>query len=229
MLGTIVNVTAIATGVSIGLIFRKGISKGAQNTVMQGLGLAIILIGFRTAWQTQNELIPILSLAAGGLLGEYIGIENKLEKLGLWLESKVGNNGGAVAKAFVSTSLIYCIGAMGIMGAIEDGLTGNPKTLYAKSAIDGITAIIFASTMGIGVIFSTIPVFLYQGSITLLAEFFKTFLTDMMIAEMNATGGLLIVGIGINILGIKKINVGNLLPAVVFAVLFVWLKQTFLI
>jgi hypothetical protein len=227
MLGTIVNVAAIATGVSLGLVFKKGISENAQNTIMHGLGMAILLIGFKIAWQTQNELIPILSLAAGGLLGEFIGIENKLEKLGLWLEKKVGSNSGSVAKAFVSASLIYCIGAMAIMGAIEDGLTGNPKTLYAKSAIDGITAIIFGSTMGIGVIFSTIPVFIYQGSITLLADFLKVFLTDAMITEMNATGGLLIVGIGFNILGIKKINVGNLLPAVVFAIIFVLINEKF--
>lgn len=231
MLGTIVNVAAIATGVSLGMIFKKGISEGAQNTIMQGLGLVVLLIGFKIAWQTQNELIPILSLAAGGLLGEYMGIENKLEKLGFWLERKIGGNSGSgsVAKAFVTTSLVYCIGAMAIMGAIEDGLTGNPKTLYAKSALDGISAIIFTSTMGIGVIFSTIPVFIYQGTITIMADFLKVFLTDNMITEMNATGGLLIVGIGINILGIKKINVGNLLPAVVFAVLFVLINEKFFI
>ncbi|MTI80682.1 MAG: DUF554 domain-containing protein [Firmicutes bacterium] len=225
MLGTIVNVAAITAGVCVGTIFKKGISTKAQDTIMQGLGLVVVLIGLKIAWQTQNEIILILSLALGGMLGEYLAIEDKLENIGRWLESKVGANHGAVAKAFVTTSLIYCVGAMAIMGAIEDGLTGQPKTLFAKSAIDGISSIIFTTTMGIGVIFSVIPVFIYQGSITLLAEYVKVFLTSGMITEMNATGGLLIIGIGINILGIKKIKVGNMLPAVIFAVLLVWLKD----
>lgn len=228
MVGTIVNVAAIAAGVAAGMVFKKGISEQAQNTIMQGIGLATLLIGFKIAWQTETQIIPILSLAIGGLVGTMIGIEKMLENFGQWLGNKVGSNSGTVAKAFVTASLIYCVGAMAIMGAIEDGLTGQPNTLFAKSALDGITAVIFTSTMGIGVIFSTIPVFLYQGSITLLADFLKDFLTNLMITEMNATGGLLIVGIGINILGIKKINVGNLLPAIFFAVLFVWIYEKFI-
>ena len=181
MVGTLVNVAAITTGVAVGMVFKRGISQQAQDTIMQGLGLAILLIGFKIAWQTQMEIIPILSLATGGLLGAFIGIEEKLEDLGQWLGKKVGSNSGAIAKAFVTTSLIYCVGAMAIMGAIEDGLTGQPNTLFAKSALDGISAIVFTSTMGIGVIFSTIPVLLYQGSITLLADFLKVFLTATML------------------------------------------------
>ncbi len=228
MVGTIVNAAAITAGVAVGLVFKRGISDKIQHTIMQGLGLAVMLIGLKIAWQTQNEIILILSIAVGALTGEFIGIEEKLEKLGVWLESKVGGSNGSIAKAFVTASLIYCIGAMAIMGAIEDGLTGNPKTLYAKSALDGITAIIFTSTLGIGVLFSVIPVVIYQGSITLFAEFLKTFLSEVMIIEMNAVGGLLIVGIGMNILGLKKIKVGNMLPAIVFAVLFVWIKSNYL-
>ena len=204
LLGTVVNVGAIVAGATIGVLIKRGISNETQKTVMQGLGLAILLIGFKMAWQTQNELIPILSLVAGAVVGEYLAIETKLNKFGDWLELKVGNGQGTIARAFVTTSLIYCVGAMAIMGAIEDGLTGQPQILYVKSALDGISAIIFTATMGIGVIFSAIPVFIFQGSITLMAEFIKTFLTDSMIAEMNATGGVLIIGIGITILGIKK-------------------------
>ncbi|WP_031514325.1 DUF554 domain-containing protein [Desulfofalx alkaliphila] len=229
MLGTVVNVAAIALGVTVGMVFKKGISEKTKSTVMQGLGLVVILIGLKTAWQTENEIIVILSLALGAIIGEYIDIEERLERVGTWLESKTGNNQGMVAKAFVSTSLIYCVGAMAIMGALEDGLTGQPNILFAKSALDGISAIIFTSTMGIGVIFSTIPVFLYQGSITLLADFFKEFLTDGMITEMNATGGLLIAAIGINILGIMKVKIGNLLPAIFLAVLFVWITEKILV
>ncbi|MBM7855809.1 putative membrane protein YqgA involved in biofilm formation [Desulfohalotomaculum tongense] len=227
MLGTIINAAAIAAGVSIGLIFKRGITAKIQNTIMQGLGLAVLLIGFKTAWQTENELIPVLSLALGAVVGEYLAIEDKLNKLGGWLESKVGSNHDNVARAFVTASLMYCIGAMAIMGPMEDGLTGKTNILQVKSALDGISAVIFTSTMGIGVVFSVIPVFIYQGSITLLAEYVKIFFTENMITEMNATGGILIIGIGINILGIKKIKVANLLPAVIFAVIFVWLKEIF--
>ncbi|MCD5406361.1 MAG: DUF554 domain-containing protein [Desulfotomaculum sp.] len=225
MVGTLVNVAAIVAGATIGALLKRGIPAETQKTIMQGLGLAILLIGFKMAWQTQNELIPILSLVTGAILGECLNIEKKLNDFGDWLEMKVGGKQGTIGKAFVTTSLIYCVGAMAIMGALEDGLTGQPQILYVKAALDGISAIIFTATLGIGVIFSAIPVFIYQGSITVLAEFIKVFLTESMMTEMNATGGLLIVGIGINILGIKKIKVANMLPAIFFAVLFVWLAE----
>lgn len=228
MLGTIVNVGAITAGATLGMFFKKGISEKMQDTITMGMGLVVVLIGLKTAWQTQNEVILIISIAVGTLVGELLKIEEGLAKVGLWLESKVGGHEGSVAKAFVSTSLIYCVGAMAIMGAIEDGLTGNPQILFAKSAIDGIMAIVFASTLGIGVLFSTIPVFIYQGLITLFAGYLKTILSEAMIAEMNAVGGLLILAIGINILGLKKIKVGNMLPAIVFAVLFVWIKANYM-
>lgn len=228
MLGTIVNVGAITAGATLGMFFKKGISEKMQDTITMGMGLVVVLIGLKTAWQTQNEVILIISIALGTLVGELLKIEEGLAKVGLWLESKVGGHEGSVAKAFVSTSLIYCVGAMAIMGAIEDGLTGNPQILFAKSAIDGIMAIVFASTLGIGVLFSTIPVFIYQGLITLFAGYLKTILSEAMIAEMNAVGGLLILAIGINILGLKKIKVGNMLPAIVFAVLFVWIKANYM-
>ncbi len=228
MLGTIVNVGAITAGATLGMFFKKGISEKMQDTITMGMGLVVVLIGLKTAWQTQNEVILIISIAVGTLVGELLKIEEGLAKVGLWLESKVGGHEGSVAKAFVSTSLIYCVGAMAIMGAIEDGLTGNPQILFAKSAIDGIMAIVFASTLGIGVLFSTIPVFIYQGLITLFAGYLKTILSEAMIVEMNAVGGLLILAIGINILGLKKIKVGNMLPAIVFAVLFVWIKANYM-
>lgn len=218
-LGTLVNFVAIVLGSLIGYVVKKGIPDGIKNTVMQGLGLAIFLIGMKMAFQTKNELILIGSLALGGILGEILAIEDRLEDLGKWLENKVGGNEGGISKAFVTSSLIYCVGAMAIMGSIQDGLTGQTDTLFAKSMLDGISAVIFTSTMGIGVIFSAIPVLLYQGTITLAASSVKELLSPHVVAEMTATGGILILGIGVNVLGLKVIRVGNLLPAVFFTIL----------
>lgn len=223
MTGTIVNVVAILAGTAIGLLFRKGISQSANNTIMSGIGLAVALIGFKMAFKTENELIVILSLVLGGIIGEILNIEGWLARFGNILESKVGGKNGEVSKAFVTTSLIYCVGAMAIMGALEDGLTGNATTLYAKSLLDGTSAVVFTTTMGFGVAFSAIPVFLYQGTITLMASGLKSFLTPSMINEMTATGGLLIIGIASNILGIRVFKVGNLLPAIGVAVFLAWL------
>ncbi|AQS57751.1 DUF554 domain-containing protein [Desulforamulus ferrireducens] len=223
MTGTIANAAAILVGTGLGLLFRKGISESINKTVMSGIGLAVGLIGFKMAFKTENELIVILSMVLGAIVGELLNIEGWLQRAGNFLEAKVGGGEGQVARAFVTTSLIYCVGAMAIMGALEDGLTGNATTLYAKSLLDGTSAVIFTSTMGFGVAFSAIPVLIYQGSITLLAGALKAFLTPSMINEMTATGGLLIVGIASNILGIKEIKVGNLLPAILFAVLLSWL------
>lgn len=223
MTGTIVNAAAIVAGTAVGLIFRKGISESVKDTVMSGIGLAVALIGFKMAFKTENELIVILSLVTGGIIGELLNIEGWLARVGVYLESRVGGGEGEVAKAFVTTSLIYCVGAMAIMGALEDGITGNASTLYAKSLLDGTSAVVFTTTMGFGVAFSAIPVLLYQGAITLAASGIKDFLTPVMINEMTATGGLLIVGIASNVLGIKVIKVGNLLPAIFMAILFSWL------
>jgi uncharacterized protein len=173
-------------------------------------------------------LIIISSLVVGGILGEIIDIENRLENLGKWMESKFskGNQSGEFTKAFVSASLIYCVGAMAIMGSLDSGLRGNHQILYAKSLLDGISSVVFASSMGIGVAVSAIPVFLYQGAITLSASYLQGILSADVIREMSATGGLLILGIGLNILQIQKIRVGNLLPAIFAAVAFTYLFKS---
>jgi uncharacterized membrane protein YqgA involved in biofilm formation len=162
----------------------------------------------------------IFSIVVGSIIGEALGIEERLEKLGGWLESSVGKSEGSVAKGFVIGSLIFCVGAMAIVGSLESGLTGNHETLFAKSLIDGVVSIIFASTLGIGVVFSALAVFVYQGIITIFAAFMKPYLIESVIAEMSAIGGLLIMGIAINILEIKKISVGNMLPAIFIPVLY---------
>lgn len=215
MLGTIVNFTAIVLGGLAGVFFGKAVPDRLKATVIQGIGLTVMIIGLQMALKTSNVLIVIASLVIGGIIGESIDIEARLNDFGRYLEKKLAGKGeGQFTKAFVTTSLIYCVGAMAIVGSLEDGLNGNHSILFAKSALDGITAIIFSSSMGIGVIFSAVPVFLYQGSISLFAGLLQGLLSDAVVVEMSAVGGLLIFGIGINMLGIKEIKVGNLLPGI---------------
>jgi len=219
VLGTIVNFIAIGLGGLAGLFFGKALPEKLKTTVIQGIGLSVIIIGIQMAAKTTNALIMIASLAIGGLIGESMDIEARLNDFGSFLEKKLSPNGeGHFTKGFVTTSLIYCVGAMGIVGSLEDGLNGSHGILFAKSALDGITAIIFSSSMGAGVIFSAIPVLLYQGSISLFARLLHSVLSDPVVLEMSAVGGLLIFGIGINMLGIKEIRVGNLLPGIFIAV-----------
>ncbi len=217
MFGTIVNAGVIVAGALLGIMFRKGIPEKSKTTILQGIGLAVILVGLKMAITVNNELLVIISLALGGLLGEIMRIDHHLNRIAMALQKLVGASEGNFVKGFVSASLIYCVGAMAIMGSLEGGLTGTYKILYIKSALDFVTSIILGSSMGIGVAFSALPVFIYQGTITLMASGIKEFLTDTVTLYMTATGGLLIVGIGINILGIKEINVANLLPAIFVA------------
>lgn len=220
MLGTIVNTLAIVIGGVMGLLFGQALPERMKKTVIQGIGLAVLLIGGSMALQTKNPLIIITSLVLGGVIGEWINIELRLQHLGEWLERKFSKNGqeSGFTKAFVATSLIYCVGAMAIMGSLESGLTGKHNILFAKSMLDGVSALVFASSMGPGVLVSALAVLVYQGSITLTAGLLQGLLSSQVIAEMGATGGLLILGIGFNILEIKEIKVGNLLPAIFFTV-----------
>lgn len=228
--GTIVNTAAIIAGGLLGCMLPR-VSDGVRRTVIQGLGLALIVLGVTMALETANILIMITSLVSGGLLGEWIKIEDRLLRLGAWLERTVqrytkaseGKGKGSIAEGFVTATLVYVIGAMAILGALDGGLRNDHTILYTKSMLDGVSAVIFASALGIGVIFSSIPVFLYQGSIALAASFIYMFVTEAQmlgwIAEVTAVGGVLIIGIGLNILEIKKINVANLLPSLLIAVM----------
>lgn len=220
MLGTIVNSLAVIVGSLLGILLKNGINDKYKSTIMDGISLAVIVIGITGGIKSENMVLVIVSLAIGGLIGEKIGIEGRLDRLGNWAEEHFGKGDSNFSKAFVSATLVYCIGAMAIVGSLESGLTGNHQTLYAKSALDGITAIVFASTLGIGTAFSAIPIFIYQGSITLLAKYLKDILTTELVTEMSAVGGILIIAIGINLLGVKKIKVGNLLPAIFLPVIY---------
>ena len=220
--GTIVNVAAISAGALVGRYAGRFIPERIRLTVMAGLGLTVILIGMQMALKSIHPMIVIGSLIIGGILGELLQIEARLESFGSWLQGRfVG--AGNVAEGFVAATLLYCVGAMAIMGALQDGLTGTPTILYAKAALDGVASIALASTLGIGVLFSALSVAIYQGSITLAAEFAKSLLTDTVVLEMNAVGGLLIVAIGLDLIGVKRLPVGNMLPAVFVTVTLVWL------
>jgi uncharacterized membrane protein YqgA involved in biofilm formation len=216
MIGSLINFVAILAGSAIGLLLHGGISQRVRDTLMQGLALCVLLIGVRGALRTQDVMVPILCTVAGGLLGEWIDIERRLQGLGDRLRRVFarGREDQRFAEGFVTASLVYCVGAMAIVGALDSGLRGDHTTLIAKSALDGISAIIFASTMGAGVAVSAVAVLIYQGAIALFAGQVAGWLTPEVIEEMTAVGGLLIIGIGINMLGIGKLRVGNLLPAI---------------
>ncbi|MDA3901915.1 MAG: DUF554 domain-containing protein [Desulfuromusa sp.] len=219
--GTLVNVVAVIIGSLIGRWAGRFMSAKLRQTLMAGLGLAVLLIGLQLALESQQLMVVIGSLILGGLIGEIIGIEKRLEAFGLGLQKRF-TGFGSIAEGFITSSLLFCVGAMAIMGALQDGLGGKPTILYAKSALDGVAAIALTSTLGIGVIFSIIPLLLYQGSITLVAELAKTILTEPVITEMNAVGGLLIVAIALDLMGIKRLPVGNLLPSIFVAIALLW-------
>jgi len=225
LLGTIVNTLAIIAGSLLGIVFRGGIPNKYQVTIMQAISLAVILIGLKMAFKTDAILLVIFSLVIGSIFGEFLKIEDRLENLGKRLETKFAKGGDGIAKGFVVASLVYCVGSMAIVGSMESGLTGNHQTLFAKSALDGLSSIIFASTFGIGVLFSSISVFVYQGILTLTSTLMKPFLIAPVINQMSGVGGLLIMAIGFNLLEIKIIRVGNMLPAIFIPLIYYMLKQ----
>jgi uncharacterized protein len=225
LLGTIVNAVSILAGSILGL-FLSGIPERLKATVLNGIGLAVFIIGASMGMKAGDDiLLVIISVVLGGFLGEWIDIQGKLEAVGKYAEKKLKRFGkGKIAEAFVFSSLVYVIGAMAIVGAMESGLMLKHNTLYTKAMIDGISSIFFTSTLGIGVAMSAIPVFLYQGAIALCAEWLRSVLQDSVINTMTATGGILIMGISLQILDVKKIHVANLLPSIFIAALLKWLQ-----
>ena len=223
MKGTLVNSVGIVAGSLVGLVLKKNVPLKYQQTVMHGLALAVGLIGLQMALKTQNILIVILSIVLGGLLGEFIDIDKRLNKIGEWLTLRMGNKYGDAGQGFITGSLVFCVGAMAIVGSIQDGLTGDASTLYAKAMLDTVASVVFSSTMGIGVALSSISVLCYQGIVTILASSLSGLISEAMITEMTAVGGLLILGISLLILEIKVIKVANLLPAVPVAAMIVLL------
>ena len=237
MTGTIINVTAVLVGGAIGVRLGHRLSRKLQETVMNGLGMMVIVLGVAMALESQNLLIVMGSVLIGGVLGEWWRIEDGLEKVGNWLEDRFGQpedaaQGRSITRAFVTTSLLFCVGPLTIVGSILDGLTGNFQPLAIKSMLDGFAALAFGASLGPGVLFSAATILIYQGGLTLLAKFFGASLTGISadppaVIEMSATGGVLILGICLILLEIKRIRVGNFLPALVIAPLIVVVLQLF--
>lgn len=217
MIGTLINFAAVIVGTALGLLLRKGIPQRLRDTIVQGQGLCVILIGLSSALKTADVTGIIICMVIGSLLGALINIEGRLDSLGKAIEKRVSPNGeeGSIAKGFVTASLVFCVGAMAIVGSIDSGLRGDHSTLIAKSVLDGVFAIFFTSSLGIGVGLSAVAVLVYQGTIALLAGWIEPLLTTQIITEMSAAGGLLIAGIGLNMVYDKHhIPVGNMLPAI---------------
>lgn len=229
LIGTLINTAAILVGSLLGILLRKGLPQRLKETVMQGLGLCVLVIGALGAIKTGDIMAVIISVMVGGLIGALLNIEKRLDQLGGFLQKKLagGKNGqdSTFASGFVTASLVYCVGAMAIVGSLESGLQGNHSTLIAKSALDGVSAIIFASTMGPGVALSALAVLIYQGSIALLAQWAAPIFTEAVITEMSAVGGLLIIGVGLNLIRDKRLAVGNLLPAIFVPMAYLPLSQ----
>lgn len=222
MIGTLINCAAIVAGSLLGLLFRKGMNKRISDTVMQGVGLCVMLIGLTGALKTENTLLMILSIVIGGVVGSLIDIDEKMNRLGAFAQRKLSREGedNTFAQGFVTASLVYCVGAMAVVGALDSGIRGDHSTLIAKAALDGITAIVFTGSLGIGVMLSAVPVLIYQGAIALLGTAIAPLLSDIVVQEMSAVGGLLIVGIGVNMLLNEKIKVANLLPAILIPFIY---------
>ncbi|AGB19794.1 DUF554 domain-containing protein [Thermoanaerobacterium thermosaccharolyticum] len=221
MIGTLVNAASIVAGSIAGTLFKIGIPERVKTTVMHAISLSVLIIGFDSALKFKNLLLVIISLSIGGILGELLDIEKKLNQFGSFLERKLARSGdNRVSEGFVTASLIYCVGAMAIVGALKDGLQGDHSILFAKSMLDGISSIIFSSTLGIGVMMSAISVLVYQGSITICASLLKSLLTTNVVADMSAVGGILIIGISLNMLNLTKIKIGNLLPSIFVPIVY---------
>lgn len=231
-LGTIVNAVAVVAGAVLGMLFHGGLKERFQNIVMKAIGLSVIFIGISGALEnmfvvtesgieTVGTMEMILAMVIGGLLGEWIDIEKRMEQFGEFLKNKVkSKNDPLFVEGFVAASLIICIGAMAVVGAIQDGIYQDRTMLYAKAVLDFVIVMVLASTYGKGVAFSAIPLFVYQGLITLCAGMIEPLLNETMLTNLSITGSVLIFGVGLNIGFGKQVKVGNLLPALLLAVLF---------
>lgn len=220
MLGTIVNAVAIVIGGVVGTVFGNKFSDRYNEIITQAISLSVVLVGLLGAIKTENILLLIISMALGSLIGEFINIEKHLNNFGESIQEKFSSSGHNIAEGYVMATLIFCVGSMAILGSIESGIKNDHTTLFAKSILDGVFSVVFASSLGIGVAFSAVSVFIYQGAITLLASQASEILTPAAITELSAVGGLLIMTIGLNTLKVTKIRVGNMLPAVFIPVIY---------
>lgn len=224
MKGTIVNVLTVIVGSFIGIIIGSKFPEKIKKVAFDGVGLSSLTIGIMLALKTDNILIMVFSVLFGGIIGEFLKIEDFLENIGEKIKSKI-NSKSPFTEGFITSTLVFCVGSMAIIGSINEGLTGDATILYTKSILDGVTSIALSSTLGIGVIFSTLPILLYQGGITIFSSLIKNFFTTHTINMITGVGGVLIIGIALNLLGIKKIKLANFLPSLLIAfILSIFIK-----
>lgn len=219
--GTAINVVAVLVGGGIGTLVGARLPEGMRNTAMGAIGIVTLLVGVSNFLEYSNPLVPLVSVVLGLVVGEIVGIEAGLKRLGDYLEKRFSRGGSPVSKAFVTTSLLFCVGPLTVIGSLEDGLTGNYELLALKSALDGIASLTFASVLGWGVLLSAGTILVVQGTLTIGASFIEPIITEAMISAATATGGVLILGLGLMLLDLKEVRVANMLPALVFAPLLV--------
>lgn len=240
--GTLINVATIVAGTAVGLAAGTRIPERTRDTVLQAVGLVVVVIGISQAVKTDNMVFPLVALVLGAIVGEGLCLEERLESLGDRIRQRVerradpevegivpvgeepaGPEPGSAAatstfvEGFVAATLVFCVGPLAILGSIDDGLKGDPQLLIVKASLDGLVSIVFASTLGVGVAFSALPILVYQGLLTALAGVADRVLTDRMVLEMTAAGGIMVMGIGVRLLDIAKVRVASFLPALVFA------------
>lgn len=221
MIGVIINTMAVLVGSLIGLLLKKGIPERISSAIMKGIGLCTIYIGIVGTLKGKNPLILILSITIGVIIGQGLDLDDKLNRFVLKLENrfKKDNQKTSITEGFITASLLFCVGAMTLVGSLQAGLSGNYDMLYMKATLDLVSSIVFASALGIGVLFSAVLLFAVEGSIVLLANFVAPILTDTVIAEMTCAGSLLILALGLNLLGVTKLKIMNYMPAILLPIL----------
>lgn len=214
MLGTIVNTLAILAGCAIGLLLKRGINEKVTDAIMKGISLCVIYIGIDGMLEGSKTLAVIIAMALGAAIGTLLDLNGKMEKLGKMIEGRISNGVADIAQGFVTASLIYCVGAMAVVGSLQSGLNGDHSMLYTKALLDGISAMVLTASLGAGVGLSAASVFVYQGALTLLAGLIAPVLSDAVVAEMTCVGSILIAALGLNMLGVVKLKVMDYVPAI---------------
>lgn len=225
MIGVFVNVATVLLGSTVGMIFKKGISKRFSDAVMIGIGLCTVCIGVSGMLRGENILVAIISMVLGAIFGTWIDFDKRINQVGNFIQKKFKKEGEkvTVAEGFVTASLLFCIGAMTIVGSLESGLKGDNSMIFTKSLLDLFSSAMLAASLGIGVVFSAVFVLIFQGGLVLLSGLLQPILNDAAIAELTCVGSLMILALGLNLLGITKIKVANFFPALIFAPLFCYL------
>jgi uncharacterized protein len=218
-LGTAVNVATVLAGTAAGLVLGARLPERVRATLLAGVGLVVLVIGFDNARATRNVIFPLVAIVLGGLIGELADIEGRLERFGDRLRARVarGTQHDRFVEGFVTASLVFCVGPLTVLGSVQDGLRADHELLFVKAGLDGIVALILASTLGAGVALSAVVIAVFQGGLTALAAVADRVLTDRMVLEMTATGGVMLLGIGLRVLDLRAVRVGSFLPALVIA------------